>query len=53
MAGRNVVFAKETVSYFLYAKLLASRDDSMQKPGSTEFESEWLRKFQIAERLCE
>jgi hypothetical protein len=53
MAGRNVVFVKETISYFLYAKLLASRDEQMKKPGSAELESEWLRKFQIAERLCE
>ena len=35
-AGKNVQFVRDTISYFIYAKLMASDDQNARLPGSPE-----------------
>jgi len=46
-AAGNVVFLRETISYFVYAKLMASDDANAQIPGSQELVDERFRKYEL------
>jgi len=46
-AGGNVVFIRDSISYFVYAKLMASDDANAQIPGSQELVDERFRKYEL------
>lgn len=47
LAGKNVVLLRETISYAIYAKLMASDDANMKLPGSEALIDERFRAYQM------
>ena len=47
--GKNVVFLRESISYFVYAKLMASNDSGIKLAGGTTIPDQSLLKYQMTD----
>jgi prepilin-type processing-associated H-X9-DG protein len=45
--GQNAQFIKEDISYFVFARLMASDNRSVRLPGKTEYVDETFREYQF------
>jgi len=48
-AGKNVIFVRDTLSYFIYAKLMASDDAGVKAPGATVLFDQSFRMYQMTD----
>jgi hypothetical protein len=46
-AGKNVQFVRDTISYFIYAKLMSSDDANMKSPGSEMLIDKRFRDYEM------
>lgn len=48
-AGRSVMFLKDKISYFIFAKLMASDDSGIKTPGTQTLADPALRLYQLSD----